>query len=149
MSFDPATFLNQTFDESNSTESVPTPEGEYLAIAEKVEVKQWSSRDGSTSGLKAEILWDIQDDAVKALLDKTSVKSRQQIMLDLTETGNLDFGKGKNVQLGRLRTAVDLNNPGEAFAFGMIQGRMATVSVKHRVVEDRIYDEVKGVAKAG
>ena len=106
-SFDPAVFLNQTYDESNSTQSVPCPVGEYIAIAEKVDVKTWSSRDGSSSGLKVEIVWDIQDDAVKALLEKSKVTSRQQQMLDLTETGQLDFGKGKNVGLGRLRDALD------------------------------------------
>lgn len=149
MSFDPATFLNQTFDESNSTQPIPVPAGEYLAIADKVDLKQWSSKDGSSSGLKVEIVWSIEDEAVKALLDRDKVTSRQQQMLDLTETGQLDFGKGKNVGLGRLREALDLNKPGEPFAFPMISGRMAKVSVSHRIDGENIYDEIKKVAKAG
>ena len=147
MSFDPNTFLNQTFEEANDTKITPCPVGEYLAVADKVEVKQWASRDGSSSGLKVEILWDIQDENVKALLGRDSVKVPQQQMLDLTETGQLDFGKGKNVGLGRIREALDLNTPGEPFAFGMIQGRMANVKVSHRINSEDIYHEVKALSK--
>lgn len=146
--FDPNTFLNQSFDESNDTKVTPCPVGEYLAIAEKVEIKPWAARDGSSSGLKAEIVWDVQDDNVKALLGKDTVRVRQQQMLDLTDTGSLDFSKGKNIGLGRLREALGLNTPGEPFSFGMIQGQMAKVKVSHRAVGEDLYDEVKAVASA-
>lgn len=146
--FDPATFLHSTIDEANSTESIPTPEGEYLSICDKVEVKTWQKKDGSDSGLKLELIWDIQDEAVKALLERQKVTVRQDQMLDLTDTGQLDMGKGKNVGLGRLRSAMDLNEPGQPFSFAMFQGRMAKVLVKHRPAPDgvTIYSEVKGVA---
>jgi hypothetical protein len=147
MSFDPNAFLNQQFDEANDTKLVPCPTGEYLAVADKVEVKQWASKDGSSSGLKVEILWDIQDENVKALLGRDSVKVPQQQMLDLTDTGQLDFGTGKNVGLGRIREALDLNTAGEPFAFGMIQGRMATAKVSHRIYNDDIFAEIKAVTK--
>ena len=149
MTFDPATFLNQSFDEANDTKVIPCPAGEYIALAEKVEVKSWAARDGSSSGLKVEVVWDIQDDNVKALLGRDTVRVRQQQMLDLTETGNLDFAKGKNVGLGRIREALDLNTPGSPFAFSMIQGRLAKVKVSHRINGEDIYDEVKAIAKAG
>jgi len=147
MSFDPTAFLNQTFDEALDTKLIPCPVGEYLAIADKVEVKEWSSKDGSSSGLKVEILWDIQNDDVKSLIGRDSVKVSQQQMLDLTEDSNLDLGKGKNVGLGRIREALDMNTPGEPFAFGMIQGRMATVKVSHRTYNDDIFAEIKAIAK--
>ena len=147
MSFDPNTFLNQQFDEAHDTKLVPCPTGEYLAVADKVEVKQWASKDGSLSGLKIEIMWDIQDENVKALLGRDSVKVLQQQMLDLTDTGALDFGTGKNVGLGRIREALDLNTPGEPFAFGMIQGRMATAKVSHRIYNDDVFAEIKAIVK--
>lgn len=149
MTFDPATFLNTTIEEANDTKVIPVPAGEYLALAEKVDIKSWSSRDGSSSGLKLEIVWDIMDDNVKALLGRDSVKCIQQQMLDLTDTGNLDLGKGKNVGLGRIREALDLNTPGQPFAFPMIQGRMARVAVSHRTAGEDIYAEIKKIAKAG
>lgn len=147
MSFDPNTFLNATFTEANDTKVTPCPVGEYTAIAEKVDVKPWASRDGSSSGLKVEITWDLQDENVKQLLGRETIRVRQQQMLDLTDTGMLDTGKGKNVGLGRIREALDLNTPGEPFAFSMIQGRIATVKVSHRINGEDVYDEIKAIAK--
>lgn len=149
MSFDPNTFLNMTVEETNDTKSIPCPAGEYLAIAEKIDIKTWSARDGSSSGLKVDILWDIQDDNVKALLGRDSVKVGQQQMLDLTDTGQLDMGKGKNIGLGRIREALNLNVAGQPFSFGMIQGRMAKVLVSHRAVGEDVYAEIKKIAAAG
>lgn len=148
MSFDPNTFLNTTYEEANDTKITPCPVGEYLAVASKVDAKTWASRDGSKSGVKLEILWEIDDANVKQLLGRDKVTSRQNIWLDLNEAGTgLDLGKGKNVGLGRLREALDLNTPGQAFAFSMIEGRLAKVMVSHRVDGEDIYDEVKKVAK--
>lgn len=148
MSFDPETFLNAEFNEALDTKVVPCPVGEYLGLAEKVEVKPWAARDGSSSGLKLVILHDIQDDNVKQLLGRDTVRVPQDQMLDLTETGELDFGKGKNVGLGRIREAYGLNTPGEPFSFGMIQGRLSRVSVSHRTAGEDIYAEIKKIAKA-
>ena len=146
--FDPNTFLSATYDEANDTKTIPVPAGEYLALAEKVDVKAWSTKDGSKSGVKLEIVWDIQNEEVKSLLGRDKVTSRQQIMLDTTEAGGLDFSKGKNVALGRLREATGTNVAGEPFGFPMLQGRMATVVVSHRIDGEDIYDEIKKVAKA-
>jgi hypothetical protein len=146
--FDPSTFLNTQYDEALDTSRTPCPVGEYLAIADKVDVRPWAAKDGSSSGLKAVILWDVQDDNVKQLLGYDKVVVPQEQMLDLTETGGLDMGKGKNVGLGRIREALDLNTPGQPFAFSMIQGRMAKVMVSHRAVGEDLYAEVKKLAKA-
>lgn len=147
MSFDPTTFLDQTVTGASSTSSEPVPEGEYQAILEKLDVKPWASRDGATAGLKLELVWDILDEAVKATLGRTKVTSRQSIMLDLTESGAMDMGKGKNVGVGRLREATNMNDPKKPFSFGMLVGQMAKVGVKHRVYEGNIFDEVKAVAR--
>lgn len=147
MSFDPNAFLNSAYEEANDTKIVPCPAGEYIAIADKVEVKPWASRDGSSSGLKLSILWDIQSDDVKAIVGRDSVKVPQDQMLDLTDTGALDMGKGRNVGLGRLREALGMNAPGEPFSMGAIQGRMAKVVVSHRPNGEDLYAEIKKVAK--
>lgn len=144
--FDPTAFLAQTVTEANDTSVIPAPEGEFLAVADKVDVKQWSKKDGSASGLKLSVLWDIQDEAVKAHCGRETVKVGQDIMLDLTETGGLDLARGRNVNLGRLREALNLNTPGQPFSFSMVQGRMAKVNIKHRVDGADIYAEVKAVA---
>lgn len=146
--FNPEQFLDMQVTESNDTKLTPVPVGEYNAIAEKVEVKSWQKRDDpSVSGLKLAITWNIDDEAVKQLLGRDKVSARQDIMLDLTEAGGLDMGKGKNVGLGRVREAVGLNVPGQPFSFTMVTGRLAKIKIAHRVDGEDVYSEVKGVAK--
>lgn len=149
MSFDPNTFLNTTVEGELDTRTIPCPVGEYNAISDKVDVKQWSSKDGSSSGLKIVILWDVQDENVKQLVGRDKILVPQDIMLDLTEEGGLDMGKGKNIGLGRVREALDMNKPGEPFAISNMAGRLALVTVSHRPGQnpEDIFHEVKRVAK--
>lgn len=130
-----------------STQMVPVPVGEYPAVIDKVEMKPWQSRDGAKSGMKAELTWLIDDHGVKQLLGREQVQVRQDIMLDLNDSGQLDTGKGRNVTLGRLRDAVGLNLPGQPFSFRMLQGKAAKINVQHRPYNDAIFAEVKGVTR--
>lgn len=147
--FDPNAFLQATFEESNSTESIPIPVGEYPALVDKVDIVAWASRDGTKNGLKLQLIWNIMDEEVRTVTGRAENKVRQDIMLDLTEGGMLDMGKGMNVRLGKLREATGLNVPGEAFGFPMFAGRMAKVSIKHRAGEQpgELFAEVGAVAK--
>lgn len=147
--FDPNTFMDAQIEEANSTEFVPVPVGDFTAISSDPEIVTWQSKDGTKSGLKLDIKWDIEDHEVKQLLERDKVTVKQSIMLDITEQGGLDFGKGKNVNLGRLRSALDLNKPGEPFTFRALAGRMAKVRVEHRLVDGVPFAEIKGVAKIG
>lgn len=148
--FNPEQFLDMQMTESNDTKTFPVPVGEYITVAEEVKCRQWQSKqDPSKSGLTLDITWSVDDAAVKELLGRDKVIVRQGIMLDLTDSGGLDMGKGRNVGLGRLREALDLNTPGQPFSFSMIAGRVAKVSVTHRIDGENIYAEVKGVAKLG
>ena len=149
MSFNPDLFLQQSVDAANDTKKIPCPVGEFTAVAEEVKARPWQSKDGTQSGLALDIIWSIDDANVKTQLDRDQVKVKQGIMLDLTESGALDMGKGKNIGLGRLREAVGLNVPGQPFSPMMIQGRLAKVKVTHRVDGEDIYDEIKSVAKLG
>lgn len=146
--FSPEQFLDMQVNETNDTKITPVPVGEYTALIDKVDVKSWQKKDDpSVSGLKLSVLWQIDDEAVKTLLGRDKVTSQQDIMLDLTESGGLDMGKGRNVSLGRLREAVGLNIAGQPFSFSMLTGRMAKVKIGHRVNGEDIYSEVKGTAK--
>lgn len=148
--FDPNAFLDQTVEQANSTVMVPVPAREYVAIISEVKSAQWQKKDDpSVSGLKLQLTWDIDDSAVKAELGRDKVTVRQEIMLDLTDNNGLDMGKGKNVQLGRVREALGLNRPGQAFSPSMLNGRAAKIMVTHRIDPrntDVIYAEVKAVA---
>jgi hypothetical protein len=149
--FDANSFLEMSVDQSNDTVSVPVPAGEYLAIAEKIEARPWQSKtDPTKAGMALDILWNIDDAGVKSFLGRDKVTVKQGIMLDVTPEGGLDMGKGKNVGLGRLREACNLNEPGRPFSFRMIEGQMAKVKVTHRLdpnKPDTIYAEVSAVAR--
>ena len=132
----------------NDTKIIPVPAGEYTAMIEEVKVRQWQSKaDPSKSGLTLDVQWSIDDASVKELLGRDKVTVKQGIMLDLTDAGGLDMGKGRNIGLGKLREGLNLNVPGQPFAFSMIPGRGAKVSVTHRIDCENIYAEVKGVAR--
>lgn len=148
--FDPNAFLEQVVAEVGSTEAVPIPAGEYLAFIDKKEVTSWQRKDDpSVSGLKLKITWALEDAAVKELLNRDKVIVAQDIMLDLTDSGSLDMGKGRNVELNRLRAAVDLNVSG--FTFHQLDGRMARVTVKQDQDKNdpqKFYARVKAVGHA-
>jgi hypothetical protein len=146
-SFDPSSFLNSTFTEANATQSEPVPVGEYQAVVEKVEANTWQSRDGTKSGLKLDVTWNVDDAGVKAAMGRDKVSVRQGIMLDLNEQGGLDMGKGRNVTLGRLRDATGLNVNGQPFSPTMLVGKVAKISVSQRPDGEAIYNDVKGVAR--
>ncbi len=145
--FDPQAFLDSSVTEANDTKVIPVPIGEYLGVIEKLAPRQWQSKDGTQSGLALDITWLIEDDEVKQFLGRDTVTVRQGIMLDVLPNGSLDMSKGKNIGLGRLREAVGMNNPGQPFSFLQLPGQMARVSVKHRLVEDDTFAEVKAVTK--
>jgi len=148
MLFDPQQFLEAQVTEANDTKSIPVPEGDFVAIIKEAKARQWTSKsDSSKSGLALDVVWSIDSPEVKTLLGRDEVTVKQGIMLDLTEHGTLDMGKGRNIYLGRLREAVGLNTPGQAFSIMHLPGRAALVSIKHRVDGDDIFADVKAVAK--
>lgn len=130
--FDPKLFGQMTFTESNSTESIPVPVGDYRGTISKQELKQWSSADGSSSGVKLSLSIKIEDPKVSEVTGRPSSTVVYETFLDITEDGRgLDFGKGMNVGLGRARAAAGLNKPGVPFSFDMFVGREVLVQVSH------------------
>ena len=143
--FNPEQFLDQQVTETNDTKIVPVPVGDYTAVATEVKCRPWQKNENS--GLALDITWEIDDASVKEFLGRDKVTVKQGVMLDVTESGGLDMGKGRNVGLGRLREALNLNTPGQPFSFSMIPGRVAKVKVSHRIVGEDIFAEVKQVAR--
>ena len=146
--FSPEQFLDMQVNEANDTKVIPVPPGEYIAVVKEVKIRPWQSKaDPSKAGIALDLQWTLDDAGVKTLLGRDEVSVKQGIMLDLSEAGGLDMGKGRNVPLGRLREACGLNSPGQPFSVTMLTGRMARVKVEHRVDGENIYAEVKQVAK--
>jgi hypothetical protein len=145
--FDPQAFLDTQTNESNDTRVIPCPVGEWAADIDSVDVKSAVSQKTGEPWTKLNVKWKITNTEANTIADRDPIFVTQGVMLEITEAGGLDMGKGKNVQLGRLREAVGLNSPGAPFSFRMLIGRSAKVKVDHREYEGNMFDEVKGVIK--
>jgi hypothetical protein len=153
--FNPEVFLNSTTTEENSTELLAVPEGEYLAVSGPISAESFRSYDikkGDRAGQKGyalDITWNINDEsgALKEFLGRAPT-ARQSIMLDMKIDGGLEFGKGRNVGLGRLREALGQNLSGRPWSFAMLGAQVAKIKVGHRIDNSRTYVEVKDVTKA-
>jgi hypothetical protein len=154
--FNPEQFLGAQFNEANSTELLPIPEGEYIAVSDPVGLesfKQFDIKKGDRAGQKGMMLilkWNINDEngQLKEHLGRAP-QARQSVMLDMGQGGTLEFGKGRNVGLGRVREALGQNLTGKPWAFSMLGGAVAKIKVKHRIDGGNTYAEVTEVTKAG
>lgn len=149
--FNPDAFMSTSVKEANDTKFTPIPdhpEGEgWESQVDDVKARQVKGKDGTPSFV-IDLTWAILAEPVKKEtgLDKPTV--RQTVWLDLTKEGNLDFGKGKNVQLGRVREALGQNKPGKAWKPQDLMGQMAKVVTKQRPDPENpenIYNDVKKV----
>lgn len=148
--FDPKTFLDLTVTEQGSTEIIPIPVGDYVALIEKVNTRAWQKRDDpSVNGIALDVTYNLElTSAVKEIIGRDKAVVTQGITLDLTESGGLDMGKGKNVGLNRLREAVGLNRAGAPFNFRMLEGQAVKIKLGHRAGDEgQIYHDVKAVSK--
>lgn len=152
--FDPDQFLSTTTTEANSTTLTPVPEGEYIAVIGKPKVRQFNGTKDpgalyTSLDLPCEIDLAGMYPNIAEQLGRDKATVRWNTLLDLSDAGGLDMGKGKNVGLGRAREAAGLNTPGQPFSFAMFEGQPVKVLVKHRIDGDRIFDEAKALAKVG
>lgn len=146
--FDPQSFLDATMSEP-LTKRPPINPGSYSATIGEPKSRNWQSRDGSKSGVALDVPLEIVLDGAEATrVGQPSVIVSDSVMLDLTESGTIDIGPGKNRKLRNYREATNLNNPGDTFSPRMLQGRTVKVAVKHDVVDGEVYERIGAVAKA-
>ena len=138
--FNAEEILNQQIEGSNDTEVIQVPNGEYPAVITKVDVRT------PKESVILDITWEIddRDGSVQEHTGREKNTVRQSIFLDITESGGLDMGKGKNAQLGRLRESVGCNEG--TFTFNDLVGKVALVRTEQRLYEGRTFVDVKGVA---
>lgn len=143
--FDPDSFLNAEVQGEMSTKIVPAPVGEYMGIISEVKARTWQSKDGQKSGVALDILWSIEDEGVKQLVKRDKVLVRQDIMLNLDDSGRMSTKEGDNVGLGRLRQVLGMNDPSKPFTPSMMVGQMGKPVISHRMSGDDVFAEVKKV----
>lgn len=157
MEFDVNTFMEATTEQVLDTKRIVIPEGDYRAQITKMDPRadliKKGERTGETwAGIKVSYELEV-DPAVKELTGREKIIVSDMVMLDIiqgTQTVTLDYGKGKNIQLGQLYEACGLNIPNVAKNPMMCQGRMVMVNVRHDVDEKdatKKYERVAGVRK--
>lgn len=148
--FDPQAFLDVSMEEALEKREV-LPVGDYTAVIGEVSARAWTGKKDPT---KSGIAWDIPltidvPAELQASLGLASTLTlKDSIMLDLTDGGTIDTGKGKNGRLRMYREALDMNKPGEGFSARKMQGQVLTVKISHEIYQDAPVERVQGVAKA-
>lgn len=129
MAFDPAKF-SQPITGAMSTEYEVAPEGDFVLMVGDYDEKTWfreqtfENNDGtSRDAISVSIPMEILDDNVRVQMGRERVFSRYQFFLDLDPQGNIDFSKGKNVKLGKLREVLGQNDPALPWSFPMLAGK--------------------------
>lgn len=134
--FNPDDFLNQQTEESMQDIFVPIPEGEYTAMVgdgqDDVKFDTFNAKDDpSRQFYRLTLWWIILDDNLKAQLNRQVLRVRDQFLVDVKD-GKLATGPDTNVRLGARRTALGLNEPGQAFSLNMLRGKgPARIKVIH------------------
>lgn len=126
--FNPEAFMGSTTTEASSTVYLPHPEGEFPARL--TEVKP-NVTDKGKAYLR--ITWVTDDEGVRKTLGQAEPKVWQTIWLDINEAGALEVGPGKNVQLGKLREALNQNQAGMPWSPPMLVGQVGKIRVKHSI----------------
>lgn len=125
--FNPDQFMNTQIEGESSTKYEPIPAGDYQASIAKVEARSAGDKP------VLDVTWQTTDPAAVEATGMDTPTVRQTVWLDINEqTGSLDMGRGKNVGLGKLRSALGQNQPGVAWAPGMMIGQTAIIKVNHR-----------------
>lgn len=143
--FSPEAFLGVNQSGANSTDYALPPEGEFLAVAgDKIAARQ-ITKDGNVSTI-VDIPWLTEDPKVVEATGRQITTIRQSVFIDLLpDDKGLDMSKGSNVQLGRLREAINQNDASKVWNFNMITGNQAIIKVAHS--SDGKYANVVAVAK--
>jgi len=146
--FDPDQFLEATFNEASRTQPPEVPPGEYVAQIRpgSLSYRTANTKDGEKP--LVEFYWVISDASVSSITGRPESSVRQTIWLNQKSDGSIDI-EGSD-SLGRLRTAVGLNEKGQPFAFRMLEGKTARVRVTQDIRKDtgEPQSQVKSVTKA-
>lgn len=144
--FDTDNFAVTTVTEEMDTKFPVIPEKEYAGSITKIATRSGVSEKGNEWAI-LDVTWEVNDAEASEVTGMDSPTVRQSVFLDITDSGGLSLGKGKNINLGRLREAVQQNGPG-GWSPAQLVGASAMIRVVHRIYDGNTFADVKGVAKA-
>lgn len=154
MPFDVDTFMQNTVDAQLDTQIQLPPEGDYRAMLDDFDNTAFRTFTSEKNGKDYTVFsppFVLQDDPRLADLGRDRVVVYHRGMfIDINDAGGLDTGKGKNVDLGRLRDAVGQNVAGQ-WSFSQLRGAgPIMVHVMHesdKADPDKKYARINRVVK--
>ena len=148
MELNPEMLLESATKAAFDTKIPPCPEGEYTLLISKLTPRSGINKNGEPYCM-LNVLLEVEDQAVREELGRDQVIVQHSCMLDIITnpaTGQpmLDPGRFKNIDLGRLREACDLNEKDKEFNMNMLLNRIVKGRVTHRTNEETsdVYAEV-------
>lgn len=139
----PDTFANLVVTEAMETSAPQVPAGDR-----PVYIKSQKLRQQGEYWLM-DLICVATDQESITVTGKDEPTVRGSVFIDFTPEGALDFGKGKNVQLGKVREAVNQNQKGKSWSPGMLVGANFIAGVSHRIDKNNNPQaEIKGYARA-
>jgi hypothetical protein len=131
--FDLDVFKNAAIQGAMEDHFTPPPADVYGARIVDFNVTQSpGKKDATKTYTFLKIVWGLEDPTgkVKEATGQDEARAGQDIGLDLTPDGKLAIGKGKNIGLGALRTALGQNAEGKPWAPSMLVNAKAKVKVE-------------------
>lgn len=141
--FDPNIFLDQQVEGQMATEFATVPPGRYnMQIKNAPDSIKISKIEPDDKTKEAFYTMEVACVIDGAQLDATGVPLKESTgrdentvyyrgFIDFTPGMALALGKGQNVALGKLREAVNLNQPGMPFKMNMLKGQAFNGEVYH------------------
>jgi len=149
MELNPEMLLESATKAAFDTKVAPCPEGDYTMLISKLDIRTGMNKNNEAYTM-LNVTLEVEDQAVREQLGRDKVFVQHSGMLDIiadpaTDLPKLDDSKGKNIDLGRIREACDLNEPKKEFNMNMLLNRIVRGKVTHRSNEDtgEVYAEVK------
>ena len=147
MQFDPQSFLDAETT-TKSERRPPLPVGDYLAVIGEVSTKPGQKDDRAWVQVIIPLSIQVPPNIKQELgytTDTLTLTDRP--FLDLTESGTIDWGPGRNRAIRAYREATDQNVAGESFSLRRLQGRPVKVKVTHELYNNETQERIGGVTK--
>lgn len=159
--FDPNLFLDATTDQVNTRRPpLPTvnperPDGAYVAVIGEIKTDTGTIEKGENAGrpwiamivpLTVEVPQRVQD-ALGIKLEKGTITLTDRVFLDLTPQNTIDNSVGKNRRQRMYRDALDMNKPGDVWAWRKAVGQVIAVKVDHEIYNNEVQERVGAILK--
>ena len=159
--FDPNLFLDAQVDQPNIKRPPLPPvnpaseDGCYIAVIGEVKMDSGVIGKGDRTGqpwlsaiipLSVEVPQQVQDQ-LGIKLEKGSLTLTDRAMIDLTPQNTIDNSAGRNRRQRQYRDALDLNKPGDVFAWRKLTGQAVKIKIDHELYQGEIQERVGVILK--